>query len=182
MSARRFFCLCTLLLLVFPGRGFAQSGRDYIYIVGSSTVYPFATVVAERFGRNSEFRTPKVEATGSGGGLKLFCDGIGIDYPDVTNASRPIKPSEMQGGCFTISSLGNIGGRGFTPIVNAPEVGILGVSRAEMRPVWDGAEFQPRKLLPLSLSYDHRVINGGDAGRFCVQLVSLLADIRRLVL
>ena len=96
MSARHFFCLCTLLLLVFPGRGFAQSGRDYIYIVGSSTVYPFATVVAERFGRNSEFRTPKVEATGSGGGLKLFCDGIGIDYPDVTNASRPIKPSEMQ--------------------------------------------------------------------------------------
>ena len=85
-----------MLLLVLPGRGFAQSGRDYIYIVGSSTVYPFATVVAERFGRNSEFRTPKVEATGSGGGLKLFCDGIGIDYPDVTNASRRIKPSEMR--------------------------------------------------------------------------------------
>ena len=96
MSARRFICLCTLLLLVFPGRGFAQSGRDYIYIVGSSTVYPFATVVAERFGRNSEFRTPKVEATGSGGGLKLFCDGIGIDYPDVSIASRPIKTSELQ--------------------------------------------------------------------------------------
>ena len=96
MSARRFICFCTLLLLVLPGRGFAQSGRDYIYIVGSSTVYPFATVVAERFGRNSDFRTPKVEATGSGGGLKLFCDGIGIDHPDVTNASRPIKPSEMQ--------------------------------------------------------------------------------------
>lgn len=85
-----------LLLLVSPGRGFAQSGRDYIYIVGSSTVYPFATVVAERFGRSSEFRTPKVEATGSGGGLKLFCDGIGVDYPDVTNASRQIKPSEMR--------------------------------------------------------------------------------------
>ena len=95
---------------------------------------------------------------------------------------RKLKPAEMQGGCFTISSLGNIGGRGFTPIVNAPEVGILGVSRAEIRPVWDGAEFQPRKLLPLSLSYDHRVINGSDAGRFCVHLVSLLADIRRLVL
>ena len=96
MSARRFICTCTLLLLVFPGRGFAQSGRDYIYIVGSSTVYPFATMVAERFGRNSEFRAPKVEATGSGGGFKLFCDGIGTDNPDVTNASRPIKPAEMQ--------------------------------------------------------------------------------------
>ena len=95
---------------------------------------------------------------------------------------RKLKPAEMQGGCFTISSLGNIGGRGFTPIVNAPEVGILGVSRAEVRPVWNGTDFQPRKLLPLSLSYDHRVINGGDAGRFCTALVSLLADIRRLVL
>jgi pyruvate dehydrogenase E2 component (dihydrolipoamide acetyltransferase) len=95
---------------------------------------------------------------------------------------RKLKPAEMQGGCFTISSLGGIGGRGFTPIVNAPEVGILGVSRAEVRPVWDGASFQPRTMLPLSLSYDHRVINGGDAGRFCTALVALLADIRRLVL
>lgn len=95
---------------------------------------------------------------------------------------RKLKPAEMQGGCFTISSLGNIGGQGFTPIVNAPEVAILGVSRAEIKPVWDGSAFQPRKLLPLSLSYDHRVINGGDAGRFCTQLASLLADIRRLVL
>ena len=95
---------------------------------------------------------------------------------------RKLKPQEMQGGCFTISSLGNIGGTGFTPIVNAPEVGILGVSRADIRPVWDGADFQPRKLLPLALSYDHRVINGGDAGRFLTQLVGLLADIRRLAL
>ena len=95
---------------------------------------------------------------------------------------RKLTPAQMQGGCFTISSLGGIGGRGFTPIVNAPEVGILGVSRAEVRPVWDGASFQPRTMLPLSLSYDHRVINGGDAGRFCTALVALLADIRRLVL
>ena len=71
----------------------AQSGRDYIYVVGSSTVYPFSTVVAERFGRGSEFKTPKVESTGSGGGLKLFCDGIGVDYPDIANASRAIKAS-----------------------------------------------------------------------------------------
>jgi pyruvate dehydrogenase E2 component (dihydrolipoamide acetyltransferase) len=95
---------------------------------------------------------------------------------------RKLSPTEMQGGCFTISSLGNIGGNGFTPIVNAPEVGILGVSRAQVKPVWDGSEFQPRKLLPLSLSYDHRVINGGDAGRFLTRLVALLGDIRQLVM
>jgi pyruvate dehydrogenase E2 component (dihydrolipoyllysine-residue acetyltransferase) len=95
---------------------------------------------------------------------------------------RKLSPAQMQGGCFTISSLGNIGGTGFTPIVNAPEVGILGVSRADMQPVWNGQEFVPRKMLPLSLSYDHRVINGGDAGRFLTQLVSLLADIRQLIM
>ena len=77
------------------GTADAQAGRDYIYIVGSSTVYPFATVVAERFGRGTEFKTPKVESTGSGGGLKLFCDGVGVDYPDITNASRAIKQSEV---------------------------------------------------------------------------------------
>ena len=75
---------------------FAQSGRDYVYVVGSSTVYPFATVVAERFGRGSEFKTPKIESTGSGGGLKLFCDGVGVDHPDVTNSSRAIKQSEIE--------------------------------------------------------------------------------------
>ncbi|MEM7432371.1 MAG: PstS family phosphate ABC transporter substrate-binding protein [Pseudomonadota bacterium] len=74
----------------------AQSSRDYIYVVGSSTVYPFSTVVAERFGRGSEFKTPKVESTGSGGGLKLFCDGVGVDYPDITNASRAIKATEVE--------------------------------------------------------------------------------------
>jgi len=73
----------------------AQASRDYIYIVGSSTVYPFSTVVAERFGHATAFRTPKVESTGSGGGLKLFCDGVGLDYPDIANASRAIKESEV---------------------------------------------------------------------------------------
>ena len=95
---------------------------------------------------------------------------------------RKLSPAQMQGGCFTISSLGNIGGTGFTPIVNAPEVGILGVSRADIQPVWNGQDFAPRKMLPLSLSYDHRVINGGDAGRFLTHLVALLADIRRLIM
>ena len=87
----------------------------------------------------------------------------------------------MQGACFTISSLGHIGGTGFTPIVNAPEVAILGVSKATMQPVWDGKAFQPRLMLPLSLSYDHRVINGA-AARFTKRLGELLADIRTLLL
>jgi len=95
---------------------------------------------------------------------------------------RKLMPADMQGGCFTISSLGNIGGTGFTPIVNTPEVGILGVSKAALKPVWDGQACTPRKLLPLALSYDHRVVNGGDAGRFLSQLVVLLGDIRQLVM
>ena len=95
---------------------------------------------------------------------------------------RKLGPGEMQGGCFTVSSLGNIGGNGFTPIVNTPEVAILGVSRAAIKPVWTGTEFAPRTLLPLALSYDHRVVNGGDGGRFLTQLVALLSDIRQLSL
>jgi pyruvate dehydrogenase E2 component (dihydrolipoamide acetyltransferase) len=95
---------------------------------------------------------------------------------------RKLKPSDMQGGGFTVSSLGSIGGRGFTPIVNAPEVAILGVSRAAIQPLWDGESFQPRLQLPLALSYDHRVVNGGDAGRFLTELCQLLGDIRKLLL
>ena len=93
-----------------------------------------------------------------------------------------LKPDEIQGASFTISSLGAIGGTGFTPVVNAPEVAILGVARMQTQPVWDGAEFRPRKVLPLSLSYDHRAINGAEAGRFVADLVATLADIRRLAL
>jgi pyruvate dehydrogenase E2 component (dihydrolipoamide acetyltransferase) len=93
-----------------------------------------------------------------------------------------LSPGDMQGGCFSISSLGGIGGTAFTPIVNAPEVAILGVSRAAMKPVWDGAAFQPRLMLPLSLSYDHRVVDGADGVRFTTLLAGLLADIRRLLL
>ncbi|MEE4277616.1 MAG: dihydrolipoyllysine-residue acetyltransferase [Halieaceae bacterium] len=95
---------------------------------------------------------------------------------------RKLKPAEMQGACFTISSLGAIGGRGFTPIINSPEVAILGVGKSAQQPVWDGKAFQPRLQLPLSLSYDHRVVNGGDAGRFLTELVELLGDLRRLLL
>lgn len=93
-----------------------------------------------------------------------------------------LLPADMQGGCFTISSLGAAGGNGFTPIVNAPEVAILGVSRAQIKPVWNGKEFVPRNMLPLSLSYDHRAINGADAGRFFTYLTAVIADVRRLLL
>ena len=96
--------------------------------------------------------------------------------------TKKLKPDEMQGGSFTISSLGAVGGTGFTPIVNAPEVAILGVARLDTRPVWDGAAFVPRKILPVSLSYDHRAINGAEAGRFIVDLGKLLSDFRRLAL
>jgi pyruvate dehydrogenase E2 component (dihydrolipoamide acetyltransferase) len=88
----------------------------------------------------------------------------------------------MQGGCFSVSSLGGIGGTAFTPIINAPEVAVLGVSRSATKPVWDGAKFTPRLLLPLSLSYDHRVIDGATAARFTTYLGQLLADLRRSVL
>ncbi|EHZ7342259.1 TPA: pyruvate dehydrogenase complex dihydrolipoyllysine-residue acetyltransferase [Vibrio vulnificus] len=93
-----------------------------------------------------------------------------------------LTAADMQGGCFTISSLGGIGGTAFTPIVNAPEVGILGVSKSEIKPVWNGKEFAPRLQLPLSLSYDHRVIDGAEGARFITYLNECLSDIRRLVL
>jgi pyruvate dehydrogenase E2 component (dihydrolipoamide acetyltransferase) len=106
------------------------------------------------------------------------------DLTDLSQKARDGKllPGDMQGGCFSISSLGGIGGSRFTPIVNAPEVAILGVSRAEMRPVWNGQAFEPRLVLPLALSYDHRVIDGADGARFTTLLRQLLADIRQLLL
>jgi len=99
----------------------------------------------------------------------------------VKARDKKLKPSDMQGGCFTISSLGGIGGTKFTPIVNAPEVAILGVSRSKMQPVWNGTEFEPRLVLPLSLSYDHRVIDGADGARFTTHLSKMLTDIRRMM-
>jgi len=139
---------------------------------------------------------------------KYFHIGIAVDTPDglvvpvirdcdkkglldlarelgaISKKAREKKlgPAEMSGGCFSISSLGGIGGTGFTPIVNAPEVAILGVSKAAMKPVWNGKEFAPRLLLPLSLSYDHRVIDGALAARFAAFLATQLGDIRRLLL
>jgi len=139
---------------------------------------------------------------------KYFNVGIAVDTPDglvvpvVTEVDRKslvelatelgeisvkardkkLKPSDMQGGCFTISSLGGIGGTKFTPIVNSPDVAILGVSRSKMQPVWNGSEFEPRLILPLSLSYDHRVIDGADGARFTSFLSRVLSDTRRLLL
>lgn len=117
------------------------------------------------------------------------CDKKGLldlarELGEISKKARDKKlgPAEMSGGCFSISSLGGIGGTGFTPIVNAPEVAILGVSKAAMKPVWNGKEFAPRLVLPLSLSYDHRVIDGALAARFAAFLATQLGDIRRLLL
>jgi pyruvate dehydrogenase E2 component (dihydrolipoamide acetyltransferase) len=93
-----------------------------------------------------------------------------------------LTANDMQGGGFSISSLGAIGGKGFTPIVNTPEAAILGVSKASIQPVWNGSEFVPRQMLPLSLTYDHRLVNGADAGKFMTDLVAMIGDIRRLLL
>ncbi|WP_446903262.1 dihydrolipoyllysine-residue acetyltransferase [Burkholderia sp. YIM B11467] len=109
---------------------------------------------------------------------------IAKEMSDLSKAARDgkLKPDQMQGGCFSISSLGGIGGTNFTPIINAPEVAILGLSRGQTKPVWDGKQFVPRLMLPLSLSYDHRVIDGAEAARFNAYLGALLGDFRRIIL
>jgi pyruvate dehydrogenase E2 component (dihydrolipoamide acetyltransferase) len=106
------------------------------------------------------------------------------ELAEISKVARDgkLKPADLQGGTFSISSLGGIGGNYFTPIINAPEVAILGVSRSAIRPVWNGKEFAPRLMLPLALSYDHRVIDGATAARFTTFLVSVLSDIRKLIL
>lgn len=109
---------------------------------------------------------------------------LAAEFMEIIDKARngKLTAKDMQGGCFTITSLGAMGGQGFTPIVNAPEVAILAVSKAEIKPKWNGSEFIPRNMLPLCLSYDHRAINGGDAGRFFTYLGSVIADVRRLLL
>lgn len=105
------------------------------------------------------------------------------DLKEVSTKARErrLKPADLQGGCFSISSLGGIGGTKFTPIINAPDVAILGVSKSNMQPIWNGKEFAPRLMLPLALSYDHRVIDGADGARFTTFLAKMLSDIRRLL-
>ena len=109
---------------------------------------------------------------------------IAVEMTELAKNAREgkLKPTDMQGGCFSISSLGGIGGTTFTPIINAPEVAILGVSRSSMQPVWNGTEFVPRLMCPLSLSYDHRVIDGAAAARFNAYLANVLNDYRRVLL
>ena len=158
-----------------------------------------------------EFPTFNASLAPDGGSLILkryFHLGIAVDTPEglvvpvvrdvdgkrVTDLSfelaevsarareRKLRPDDVQGSCMTISSLGGIGGIGFTPIVNPPEVAILGLARTRVAPVWDGREFAPRTILPVCLSYDHRVIDGAEAARFCRHLCLILADVRRLLL
>ncbi len=109
---------------------------------------------------------------------------ISIALTDLSTRARDgkLKSSELKGGCMSISSLGGIGGTAFTPIVNVPEVAILGITRSKMQPVWNGTEFQPKLMLPLDLSYDHRAVDGAEAARFMAHLVSLFVDVRRLLL
>ena len=109
---------------------------------------------------------------------------ISRDMIDLISRGRKgqLKPTDIQGGCFTISSLGNIGGKSFVPIVNMPEVGILGVSKATIQPVYNKNVFVPRLLLPLSLSVDHRVVDGAEAGQFIVTVAKYLHDLRDLLL
>ena len=115
---------------------------------------------------------------------KKGIEQITIEMGELAKQAREgkLKPADMSGGCFTISSLGGIGGTSFTPIINAPEVAILGVMKSAMKPVWDGKEFQPRLNCPLCLSFDHRVIDGAAAARFNAYLASLLADFRRVLM
>lgn len=115
---------------------------------------------------------------------RLSVSDIAKDMASLSTKAREkgLMPSDMSGGCFTISSLGGIGGTAFTPIVNAPEVAILGLSRSSMKPVYDGSDFKPRLILPLSLSYDHRVIDGAEAARFTRFISEGLSDIRRILL
>ena len=109
---------------------------------------------------------------------------LAAEMAEVSARARDgkLRADDLQGGCMSISSLGGIGGTAFTPIINAPQVAILGVSRAKMQPVWDGASFVPRLMLPLDMSYDHRVVDGAEAARFVVHLGGLLTDLRRLML
>ncbi len=162
---------CVASLQEFPHVNSSLDGDDYLvkryWNIGFAADTPQGLVV------------PVIKDADSKGLLE-----IGAELRELSGRAREGKlaPGEMQGGTFTISSLGGIGGTGFTPIVNAPQVAILGVTRAATKPVWDGAAFVPRLLVPLSLSYDHRAIDGAEAARFCAHLAGVLADFRRVLL
>ncbi|MEA2133688.1 MAG: hypothetical protein QOC68_1597 [Solirubrobacteraceae bacterium] len=162
---------CVTALKEFPDFNASLDGDDLIvkryYNIGFAADTPNGLVV------------PVVKNADAKGIIE-----IANEMGDLSGAARAgkLKPGDMAGGNFTISSLGGIGGTSFTPIVNAPEVAILGVVRSAMKPVWDGSQFVPRLMLPLSLSYDHRVIDGASAARFVKYLVTTLEDMRRVLL
>jgi pyruvate dehydrogenase E2 component (dihydrolipoamide acetyltransferase) len=162
---------CVIALKEFPTFNSSLDGEELVlkryYNIGFAADTPGGLVVPVIKGADAK-------------GLKQ----IASDLTDLSGRAREGKLSldEMRGATFTISSLGGIGGTSFTPIINAPEVAILGVTRAAMKPVWNGSEFTPRLMVPLSLSYDHRVIDGAAAARFVSFLVGVLSDLRRALL
>jgi pyruvate dehydrogenase E2 component (dihydrolipoamide acetyltransferase) len=162
---------CVATLKEFPNFNSSLDGEDLIlkhyYNVGFAADTPGGLVV------------PVIKDADRKGLLD-----IARELTELSGKAREGKlaPGDMQGASFTISSLGGIGGTSFTPIINSPEVAILGASRSAMKPVWNGSEFEPRLMLPLSLSYDHRVIDGAAAARFVVHLAGVLSDLRRALL
>lgn len=183
----------------------AEKSKDEVKVTGLVFIIKALVAAMEQF---PQFNA-SLSADGERLIFKKYCNiGIAVDTPnglvvpvlrdvnrkgineltaelaEKSNKARlgKLMPAEMQGGCITISSLGGIGGTAFTPIVNAPEVAILGVTRAKMQPVWDGKEFVPRLMLPLDLTYDHRVIDGAEGARFMAAVKQYLGDIRRLLL
>jgi len=162
---------CAATLRAFPDVNSSLDGDDLVhkryYHLGFAADTPHGLVV------------PVVRDVDRKGLLELA--GELTELSEAARAGR-LSPAQMSGGTFTISSLGGIGGTAFTPIINAPEVAILGVSRTATKPVWDGREFVPRLMLPLSLSYDHRVVDGAQAARFVVHLAGVLTDLRRVLL
>jgi pyruvate dehydrogenase E2 component (dihydrolipoamide acetyltransferase) len=164
-------CACVAILKEFPTFNASLDGEELVlkryYNIGFAADTPGGLVV------------PVIKEADRKGLLEIARELTGLS--EKARAGK-LAPGDMQGATFTISSLGGIGGTAFTPIINAPEVAILGVSRSATRPVWNGSEFVPRLMLPLSLSYDHRVIDGATAARFIVHLAKVLADLRRALL
>ncbi|MGH3105012.1 MAG: 2-oxo acid dehydrogenase subunit E2, partial [Gaiellaceae bacterium] len=174
-----------LTMLAFLVKASAVALKQYPHLNASLDESGENLIVKEYFNIGFAADTPQglvvpVISDADGKGILEIARELG----DLSGAARDgqLKLADMQGGTFTISSLGGIGGTSFTPIINAPELAILGVTRHAMKPVWDGAQFVPRLMLPLSLSYDHRVIDGADAARFTAYLATLLGDMRLTLL
>ncbi len=174
-----------ITLLSFIMKGLVACLKEFPHVNSSLTVDGKGYVLKKYFNLGMAVDTPNglvVPVIRDVDHLSIY--ELSAQIMDISQRARDgkLKPDEFKGGCMSISSLGGIGGTAFTPIVNAPEVAILGVTRAKMKPVWDGEEFQPRLMLPLDLSYDHRAVDGAEAARFMAHLVTLFSDVRRLLL